>query len=85
MTLRLKTREEQEQIRTLFEYIYDEETRIRHRCAAEGCYRGDLVHRALVRTMEVALGLGISIGLGRVRYRAVQLRQPVIEEMPRTA
>ena len=85
MTLRRKTREEQEQMRTLFDYIYDEEARIRHHCAAEGRYRGDLVHRALVRTMEVALGLGLSIGAGRVRYRAVQLRQADIEEMPRTA
>jgi hypothetical protein len=85
MTLRIKTRAEQEQIKTLFEYVYDEEARIRRRCAAEGCYRGDLVHDALIKTMEVALGLGISIGAGRVRYRAVELRQPVIEEMPRTA
>ena len=69
MTLRRKTREEQEQMRTLFEYIYDEEACIRHHCTAGNCYRGDLAHRALVRTMEVALGLGISIGLGRVRYR----------------
>jgi hypothetical protein len=69
----------------LFDYIYDEEARIRHRCAAESRYRGDLVHRALVRTMEVALGLGISIGRGRVRYRSVELRQSDIEKMPRTA
>ena len=85
MTLRIKTREEQEQIKTLFDYVYDEEARIRRCCASESRYRGDLVHLALVRTMEVALGLGISIGAGRVRYRAVPLRQPAVEEMPRTA
>jgi hypothetical protein len=83
MTLILKTREEHEQMRALLDYIYDEEARIRQSCT--DCYRGDLVHRALVKTMEVALGVGISIGLGRVRYRAIVHRQPSIEEMPRTA
>jgi hypothetical protein len=83
MTLRSKTREEQQQMLALLDYIYDEEVRIRHACT--DCYRGDLVHRALARTMEVALGVGISMGLGRVRYRAITYRQPRVEEMPHTA
>ena len=72
-------------MRALFDRVYDEEARIRRHCATESRYRGDLVHIALVRTMQAALDVGISIGAGRVRYRAVPLRQPAVEEMPRTA
>jgi hypothetical protein len=82
MTLKLKTREEEEQLRLLHDYIYDEENRIRHQCAVEGLYRGDLVHTALVKVMSTALGLGLSLGRGRVRYRPVVVRTP---ELPRTA
>jgi hypothetical protein len=84
MTLRSKTREEHTQMDLLLDYIYDEEARIRHH-AAQGHYRGDLVHRALVKTMEVALGAGISIGSGRMRYRAIAVNHPDIGEMPRSA
>jgi hypothetical protein len=70
------------QVKPLEVFKYDIETQDPRRAGADAdhpAYRGDLVHRALVRTMEVALGLG------RVRYRAVELRQADIEKMPRTA
>jgi hypothetical protein len=85
MTLKMKTREEHDQMRLLLDYVYDEEARIRHHATQEGRYRGDLVHAALIKTMEVALGAGISIGLGRVRYRAAEVNVPDVEEMSRGA
>jgi hypothetical protein len=85
MTLKKKTREEHDQMRLLLDYVYDEEARIRHHATQEGHYRGDLVHAALLKTMEVALGAGISIGLGRVKYRVVEVSAPDVEEMPRSA
>jgi hypothetical protein len=55
MTLRRKTREEQEQMRLLLDFVLDEENRLRHHAANHGTYRGDLVHTALVKTMSAAL------------------------------
>jgi hypothetical protein len=37
---------------------------IHHHCMAESCYGGDLVHQAMVKVMEIALGAGISIQFG---------------------
>jgi hypothetical protein len=77
MTLRFKRREEERQVADLMSSIYDREAQIRQVCVRDATYRGDLIHRALVETMTAALQVGISIGLGRIRYRSVDLEQSI--------
>jgi hypothetical protein len=66
-------------MRLLLDFVLDEENRLRHHAATEGTYRGDLTHKALVKTMNAALGIGISIGLGRMKYKAVPIQQQMLK------